>query len=81
MYIEFKLPRGAGGSAAAYYLSKLRAMVVTWSENYNPGSYYLQPTKNYTVELHFARDEDVTLFTMTWDTEAFIAARFTVVDN
>ena len=65
MYIEFRLPRGAGGSdQASYALSIVQRKLVLWAVKYNIK--YRTKVFKYTLRVTFDSDESYTLFAMTW---------------
>jgi len=64
MYIEFQLPRGAGGQAANYALGLVRNKLSSWAAKYNIK--YRTKIFKYTLRVTFDADESYTLFAMTW---------------
>ena len=65
MYIEFRLPRGAGGpDQASYALSIVQKKLVLWAAKYNIK--YRTKVFKYTLRVTFDSDESYTLFAMTW---------------
>lgn len=64
MYIEFQLPRGAGGITATHALSVLCDRLRSWAKKYNIE--YRQKIIKYTLRVTFDSDESYTLFAMTW---------------
>ena len=64
MYLEFKLPTGAGGMAAHHYNNKLRHRVQAWANQYNIT--IKSWTKGYRSCYEFAKDSDYTLFALSW---------------
>ena len=65
MYIEFRLPRGAGGpDQASYALSIVQKKLVLWAVKYNIK--YRTKVFKYTLRVTFDSDESYTLFAMTW---------------
>ena len=65
MYIEFKLPQGAGGLAAGYYSMNIKRQIDAWAaqhnvqvDSYNGASYRLC--------FKFGRPVDYTLFALYW---------------
>jgi hypothetical protein len=61
MYIEFRLPQGAG---AGYALSTIKQEVEKWAERYQIK--YTEKTIKYTHRVAFDQDEYYSLFSMTW---------------
>ena len=65
MYIEFRLPRGAGGpDQASYALSIVQKKLVLWAAKYEVE--YRTKVFKYTLRVTFDSDESYTLFPMTW---------------
>jgi PhoPQ-activated pathogenicity-related protein len=64
MYIEFRLPQGAG---AGYALSIIKQEVEKWAERYQVK--YTEKTIKYTHRVAFDQDEYYSLFSMTWNPE------------
>lgn len=64
MYIEFRLPQGAG---SGYALSIIKQEVEKWAERYQIK--YTEKTIKYTHRVAFDQDEYYSLFSMTWNPE------------
>jgi len=64
MYIEFRLPQGAG---AGYALDFIKQEVEKWAERYQIK--YTEKTIKYTHRVAFDQDEYYSLFSMTWNPE------------
>jgi hypothetical protein len=64
MYIEFRLPNGAGGMAAGYALSAIRQDIETWSGTHNIP--YRTKLHKYTFRLCLNTDQEYTQFALTW---------------
>ena len=65
MYIEFRLPRGAGGpDQASYALSIVQKKLGLWAVKYNIK--YRTKVFKYTLRVTFDSDQSYTLFAMTW---------------
>lgn len=65
MYIEFRLPKGAGGpDQASYALSIVQKKLVLWAAKYNIK--YRTKVFKYTLRVTFDSDESYTLFALTW---------------
>jgi hypothetical protein len=65
MYIEFRLPRGAGGpDQASYALSIVQKKLILWAARYEVE--YRTKVFKYTLRVTFDSDESYTLFAMTW---------------
>jgi hypothetical protein len=67
MYIEFRLPQGAGGQSPGYALSIIKQEVEKWADRYQVK--YTQKTIKYTHRVAFDHDEYYSLFSMTWNPE------------
>ena len=65
MYIEFTLPTGAGGQAAAYVNGLLNRELHAWSDQY--GIPYNTKTVKYTKRITFDQEETYSFFAMTWN--------------
>ena len=64
MYIEFTLPKGAGGHAAAYVNSLLNKELHAWADQYNIS--YNTKTVKYTKRITFDDNETYSFFALTW---------------
>ena len=64
MYIEFSLPTGAGGQAAAFTNNLLNKHLHAWADKY--GIAYNKKIHKYTVRITFDNDQHYSLFAMTW---------------
>ena len=64
MYIEFRLPTGAGGAAAASAHTILVELLQLWSDRYNIP--YRKKTIKLTVRVTFDDDRYYTFFATTW---------------
>jgi hypothetical protein len=67
MYIEFRLPNGAGGMAAGYALSSIRHDIEIWAEKHNIP--YKTKLHKYTFRLCLNTDKEYTQFALTWNPE------------
>ena len=65
MYIEFRLPNGAGGMAAGHALHILRQEITTWAAKYDVE--FKTKVVKYTMRLCFENPEIYTLFQVSWD--------------
>lgn len=65
MYIEFRLPTGAGGMAAQYTNSVLNRNLHEWSERY--GIPYNKKIHKWTVRITFDDDKFYDFFAITWN--------------
>lgn len=64
MYIEFRLPTGAGGMAAQYVNSVLNRNLHEWSDRYQIP--YNKKVYKWTVRVTFDNDQHYSLFALTW---------------
>ena len=71
MYIEFRLPQGAGGQSAAFVNSIINRNMHAWSNRY--GIPYNKKLHKYTVRITFDDEKHYAFFAMTWapETEHF----------
>lgn len=67
MYIEFALPTGSGGQAAAYVNSLLNKELHAWSDKYNIP--YNTKIHKYTKRITFDDNETYSFFALTWNPE------------
>jgi hypothetical protein len=65
MYLEFRLPMGAGGMAAAHLSSKLRAALEKWATQHDVK--YRTKVHKYTLRVTFDNDQHYTFFLTSWD--------------
>ena len=68
MYIEFTLPKGSGGQAAAFVNNLLNKHLHEWADKYNIA--YLKKIHKYTIRITFDEDRHYSLFAMTWAPES-----------
>lgn len=66
MYIEFRLPTGAGGMAAGVALKHIRIDIDDWVGRFEIQNYKTKLHK-YTYRLCLASDQDYTQFALTWN--------------
>lgn len=78
MYIEFQLPNGSAGQAAAHALLRIRKDLVTWNENY--GISYTEKTVKLTHRVCFNSPEEYTLFLTSWNPVYTQSQNFKVID-
>lgn len=64
MYIEFRLPTGAGGIAAQYTNGALSRNLREWSDRH--GIPYNKKNHKYTVRVTFDDDKYYAFFALTW---------------
>jgi hypothetical protein len=65
MYLEFRLPLGAGGQSAANALYYVRRDLTAWSEKYHID--YKEKLVKYTLRVFFEDPEIYTFFGLTWN--------------
>jgi len=65
MYIEFQLPNGAAGQAAAYINHQIIKALHEWSDRYNIP--YNTKLHKYIRRVSFDDDTHYSLFAMTWN--------------
>ena len=69
MYIEFKLPTGSAGQAAAHYNSKIRLYIAEWAAKHNIHDYKFAIVDRYRLRCILAKEQDYTMFALTWHTD------------
>lgn len=69
MYIEFKLPNGSAGQAAAHYNKRIRQSILEWLEANNITDYDIRPRlgNNYYLAFTLSKEEQYTLFLLAWN--------------
>ena len=67
MYIEFTLPKGSAGQAAAYANRAITNALHQWSDRYNIP--YNSKIHKFTKRVTFDCDDYYTLFSLTWNTK------------
>ena len=67
MYIEFSLPNGSAGQAAAHANMIINNELVLWSQKYQIP--YNTKIVKYSKRVTFPKDEHYSLFAMTWNPE------------
>lgn len=65
MYIEFKLPSGAGGMAAIHYNRKLAQALDEWSDKQGL-SYEHTLGRQYHAEVRLGSADAYVIFSLTW---------------
>ena len=65
MYLEFRLPSGAGGMAAGYTKMGISKELARVCKQYNI-EFEDRVTKAYRYRVSFKRDQDYTLFALVW---------------
>lgn len=66
MYIEFGLPTGAGGMAAAYTASGIKNQLAIWSKRYGI-EFLAVKSVRYTLRVTFADPKYYDFFALTWN--------------
>ena len=66
MYIEFSLPSGAGGMAAAYTANAIQTNLKKWSEKYDVEILAIKSVR-YTLKVTFKDPKYYDFFALTWD--------------
>jgi hypothetical protein len=81
MYIEFSLPNGSAGQAAAHSLLIIRKELVTWSEKY--AIKCTEKLIKYTYRVTFELDDQYSFFAMTWnpDKKFHVLSRWRIVSD
>jgi len=80
MYVEFSLPHGSAGQAAAHSLLLIRRALIDWSQKY--GISYTEKTVKYTHRVCFENPDHYSFFSLTWnpDSKFHSLSRFQIVD-
>jgi hypothetical protein len=78
MYIEFRLPTGAGGMAAGHASAMIKRNIVDWAKKYNIK--YKVKVINYTLRLSLESDRDYTLFQLSWNPDHSWAREYVLVE-
>ncbi len=74
MYIEFRLPTGAGGLAAGHFYSLIKRDIEAWAEKH--GISYKTKLHKYTYRLCLEKDSDYNYFALTWNPQHSISQQF-----
>lgn len=74
MYIEFRLPNGAGGMAAGYALAAIRRDIESWADKH--AIPYKTKLHKYTFRLCLNSDREYTQFALTWNPENDVSNYF-----
>jgi hypothetical protein len=77
MYIEFRLPNGAGGMAAGHAAHMIRKEIAVWAEKYNVP--YKTKIHKHTLRLCLESDADYTFFQMSWNSKFHSGNRYNIV--
>jgi hypothetical protein len=78
MYIEFRLPNGAGGMAAGYALSAIRKDIESWADKH--AIPYRTKLHKYTFRLCLNSDREYTQFALTWNPEHDVSNYFVFIN-
>jgi hypothetical protein len=78
MYIEFQLPNGSAGQAAAYARYHIQLDLKEWERIH--GISYTEKTVKYTHRVCFNTPEEYSLFLISWDPKTNFAKNFKVID-
>jgi len=72
--IEFGLPSGAGGMAAAHEGGRVRTLLRQWSREHDCEIIVTNSIHDYRywVVVNFIREQDITLFALTWEERTFM---------
>jgi len=81
MYIEFSLPQGSAGQAAAHANRIITLALHEWSDRYNIP--YNSKIHKLTKRVTFDDDSSYSLFTMTWnlDKKFHVLGRWRIVSD
>lgn len=74
MYIEFKLPTGAGGIAAGHALNTIRGDIEIWARQHN--IHYKTKLHKYTLRLCLSTDKEYTQFALSWSPKHDVSKYF-----
>lgn len=66
MYIEFSLPSGAGGMAAAYTASAIKTHLKAWSDKYDVEILAIKAVR-YGLRVTLKEPQYYDFFALTWD--------------
>lgn len=78
MYIEFSLPNGSAGQAAAHSLIVIRKQLVEWSIQHNIP--YNEKLSKYILKVTFEDPNHYTFFGLTWEPRSYAAKRYRLVE-
>jgi len=81
MYIEFSLPNGSAGQAAAHANRIISLALAKWAEKYDIA--YTSKIVKYIKRVTFEQDEHYSLFAMTWnpDKKYYSLSRWRIVSD
>lgn len=78
MYIEFQLPNGAAGQAAAYSMRFISNQMKAWSQEYDIP--YKTKQVKYTYRVIFDDPATYSFWALTWVPASMAASRWRLVD-
>jgi hypothetical protein len=78
MYVEFRLPSGAGGMAAQYLTGIIRKEIDQWAKQHSME--YKTKVVKYTLRLCLNSKQDYTYFQLSWKPENQFAQNFVLVE-
>lgn len=78
MYIEFQLPNGSAGQAAAHTLLCIRKDLADWSIKHNVR--YTEKLHKLTLKVTLPSNEDYTFFGLTWEPTYPVSGRYRFVE-
>ena len=75
--IEFGLPNGASGQAAAHHSARLRKSITKWAEERGVDLRYSVGHRKYRhwLTVEFNKESDLTLFVLSWNGDSFMPWR------
>ncbi|CAB4133403.1 hypothetical protein UFOVP257_175 [uncultured Caudovirales phage] len=76
MYIEFRLPTGAGGMAAGHAYSLIKQDIEEWAQQYNVP--HKTKIHKYTYRLCLENDSDYNFFALTWNPKSSASKNFSI---
>ena len=75
MYIEFRLPSGAGGAAAGTALAHINIDIDIWVRKFNI-LYHKTKIHKYTYRLCLKNEQAYSHFALTWDPKYAVSRNF-----
>jgi hypothetical protein len=76
--IEFGLPTGSAGMAAGMHGQRIRKWLAEWKKQYNIDftvNANVHKDYRYWITVEFHREEDLTVFALTWQHKTFMPWR------
>lgn len=82
-YIEFRLPSGAGGMAAAHYHQRIKKIVTEWADqnNYSIDNWTLVKQHQPYLCISFNSEAAYTLFALTFDSTVYNIPKWVLVSK